>query len=74
MEYIGLIFEIIFLILGIYLYLFSRGQLKSKDPNMQAKAEAFRQKNATWLRLFALAIMAIMALNIVVHISQLLSN
>ena len=74
MEFAGLFFEIIFLVFGIYLYLFSRGRLKAKDPNTQAKAEAFRKNNATWLRLAALAIVAIMTLNIFVHLSQILSN
>ena len=74
MEYIGLFFEIVFLALGVYLYLFSRGKLKAKDPQLQAKAENFRKNNASWLRLAALAIMAIMTLNIFVHLSQLFSQ
>ena len=73
MEYLGLIFEVIFLALGIYLYLFSIGKLTSKDPEIQKKAEAFRQKNKTWLRISALLLMALMSVNIYLHILELTS-
>lgn len=73
MEYFGLILEFLFLALGIYLYLFTRGLLKSKDPVMQEKAEAFRQKNAGWMRLLSLALIAVMTLEIILHIRDLMS-
>ncbi len=74
MELIGLVIELIFLALAVYLYLFARGRVKAKDAALQKKAEAFRRDNAGWLRILSLALMAIMAVNIVLHIMQLLSN
>jgi len=71
MEYGGLIFEILFLGLSIYLYLFAIGVFKSKDPSRQKKSEAFRQSNGWWLRLLALAVAAIMAVNIYLHLLDL---
>lgn len=73
MEYLGLIFEVIFLALGVYLYLFSIGKLTSKDPEIQKKAEAFRQKNKTWMRISGLLIMALMSVNIYLHIIELIN-
>lgn len=72
MEFIGLFFEFIFLFFGIYLYFFSVGKLKSKDPEKQAKAEAFRKANSTWIRIGALALIAIMSINIYIHVMQIL--
>ena len=72
MEYLGLIFETIFLALGVYVYLFSIGKLRSKDPEIQKKAEDFRLKNKTWLRISALLLMALMSVNIYLHITELI--
>lgn len=72
MEYLGLIFEFAFLALGVYVYLFSIGKLTSKDTEIQKKAEAFRQKNKTWLRILALLLMAVMSVNIYLHIISLM--
>ena len=74
MEYLGLLLEFIFLAIAIYLYLFSTGRLKSKNAELQAKADRFRKENGGWLRILSLALMAIMTLNIVIHISQLISS
>jgi len=71
MEYIGLLFEVLLFALGTYVYLFSRGFVKSGDPVKQQKAEAFRRSNGWWLRIAGLALMAIMGANIVLHIMQL---
>lgn len=71
MEYLGLLFELLFFGAGLYLYLFSRGGLNSSNPDAQKKAEAFREKNALWMRLLGLALMAIMGLNLVLHIREL---
>ena len=73
MEYLGLLLEILILAGGLYLYMFSRGLWKVKDPALQQKAAVFLKNNATWLRIAGLAIVAIMALNIVVHIMQLVN-
>ncbi|MBK7407669.1 MAG: hypothetical protein IPL49_15230 [Saprospirales bacterium] len=73
-EYLGLLFEFLFLGIGVYLYLFARGLLKAGNPELQKRAEAFRQANGWWLRLLALAIVAIMVLNIYLHLRQLFSG
>lgn len=72
MEWIGLLVECLFLILGIYVYLFSRGFVKFSDESSQEKAEAFRNDNQTLLRLLSLALIAIMGLNIFLHLRTLL--
>ncbi len=72
MEYLGLFFEIIFLAIGIYLYLFVRGFIKQKDAKKQAKMDEFRKENGWWLRLAAIALISVMTINIALHIQQLL--
>ena len=73
MEFIGLFFELLFLLAGVYLYLFAIGRIKLKDNANKAKAEAFRDNNSSWLRFAALALTAIMLINILVHIRQLMA-
>jgi hypothetical protein len=73
MEYLGLFFELVLLIAGVYMYLFARGFVKAKDPELQKKAEAFRSKNAWLLRSGGLALTAVMALNLALHIRELLN-
>jgi len=72
MEFLGLFFEIIFLFFGIYIYLFAIGKIRIKDSSKKAKAEVFRKDNATWMRIGSLALIAIMVVNIYLHISQIL--
>ena len=43
MEYLGLLVELILLVAGIYIYLFSRGFLKAKDPAAQKKGPPAKQ-------------------------------
>ena len=71
MEYIGLIFEFVFLIAGIYGYLFSIGKFKSKDLEIQKKADDFRARNGNWMRIGSLLLMALMTVNIVLHLRDL---
>lgn len=71
MEYVGLIVELFFLVLGLYLYLFAIGKLSASEETARRRAEAFRQKNGSWLRILALALMAVMAVNIYLHIIQM---
>ncbi|MDX1666379.1 MAG: hypothetical protein R3350_04095 [Saprospiraceae bacterium] len=72
MEYLGLIVEFFFLLLGVYLYLFAIGKLTAGGEDTKVKAERFRQQNSWWLRLGALAIIAIMLINIAVHVMDLM--
>ena len=76
MEFIGLVIELAFLALGIYLYLYSLGRLPGfdLDSDKGKRAEAFRLKNAWWLRLTGLALMAISAVNLYLHVAQLLGG
>lgn len=73
MEYLGLVFEIIFLVIGVYLYLFVRGFITQKDPEKQVKMDEFRKENGWWLRLAAIALISVMTINIALHIQQLLT-
>lgn len=73
MEYIGLLVEVLLFGLGAYLYLFSRGKITIKDPKMKDRVEQFRGENASWMRILGLALAAIMLINIVVHIQQLIT-
>ncbi len=72
MDYVGLTLELLFFALGVYVYLFSRGVFKAKDPDRQARVEAFRKENAGWMRLLGLALAAIMLVNIIFHVADLL--
>jgi ABC-type nickel/cobalt efflux system permease component RcnA len=71
MDYAGLILEVVFFVLGLYLYLFAIGKLKASEQKARLRAETFRQKNEKWLRIIALALMAVMAVNIYLHILQM---
>jgi len=56
MEFLGLLFEFLFLAIGIYLYLFAVGKVSTSDPKARLRAEAFRTKNGRWLRPLSLAL------------------
>ena len=62
-EIIGLVFYLVFLGAGVIVYAYSRGLWYPPNPDIRKSAEEFRQKNAGWLRLGAIAVIAIMALN-----------
>jgi uncharacterized membrane protein YphA (DoxX/SURF4 family) len=74
MEYLGLFVELLLLIAGVYLYLFAIGRLKFKEEATRRKAEQFLAHNGTWLRFASLALTAIMVINIIAHISQLMAG
>ncbi len=74
MESIGLLFEVLLLAVGVYVYLFSRGFVRSGDPVIQQRAEAFRRANGWWLRIAGLALMAFMGANVVLHVMELLKR
>ncbi len=74
MEYFGLFIEIIFLAIGVYIYLFAAGFLRFKDPEKAAKAEAFRAQNGRWLRLLGLAMAAINLVNVFFHLQHLFAT
>lgn len=74
MEILGLIFELFFLAMAIYIYLFAIGKVTTSDEKISQKSADFREKNAHWLRPAALAMIAIMLVNIVLHLQYLWTN
>ena len=74
MDFLGLIIEFLLLGMGVYFYLFALGRLRFKDPEGQQRADAFREKNGWWIRLGSLALIAIMVVNIFLHIQQMLAR
>lgn len=74
MEYIGLFFELLLFLFGLYLYLYAIGKLQPKGESAQQQAADFRKRNGWWMRIGGLAIMAIMLVNIYLHIVQLSGN
>lgn len=73
MAQLGLIFEILLLALGVYLYLFAKGFIKTKDPERKEKVEEFRLANAGWMRLLGLALSAVMLLNVLFSIKEMIN-
>ena len=67
MTYLGLLFEFFFLAGGVYIYLFTRGMIKT------AQSSTFIEDNKTLLRFASLALIAIMLLNISLHIRDLMA-
>jgi hypothetical protein len=73
MEYIGLFFEIIFLMLGIWVYRFSMGKIKFHSTQ-QPLIERFRLENKGWMRLTSLLLTAIMSVEVGLHLLQIFSK
>jgi hypothetical protein len=69
MEIFGVLFECVFCFIGWWIYRFSLGKIKF-SPNKQQQMEALRRENQTILRFGGLAIMAIMVLEIGLHLIQ----
>ena len=74
MEYLGLLFEFIFLGFGIFVYLFAKGLFTPKDVLKAKKAAEIRKNNGGWMRIVGLALTAIMIINIVIHLQQLIRS
>ncbi|MBR9920868.1 MAG: hypothetical protein GYB31_08510 [Bacteroidetes bacterium] len=66
----GILFEVLFLAIGIYVYLFAIGKIRFKDEKSRQRAEAFRTENGRILRILALALSAIMIVNIALRIME----
>jgi hypothetical protein len=73
MEYIGLVFEIIFLMLGIWVYRFSMGKIKFHSTQ-QPLIERFRLDNKGWMRFTSLLLTAIMSVEVGLHLLQIFSK
>ena len=63
-QLLGLTLELIFLFIGVYLYLFSAGFIKGIPMRNPAEMEKFRNENGRWLRILSLLLAAIMIVNI----------
>lgn len=74
MEYLGLVVELLFFGLGLYLYLLVRGFIRPGNDEQRHQLDAFRKKNGWWLRILSLALMAVMAANIYLHLMDLMSS
>ena len=73
MEYIGLLFEIAFLLLGIFVYRLSTGKMKVSDAQ-RPMMERFIKENGNIMRILSLALMAIMSIELALHIFQLIKK
>lgn len=71
MKFIALFFEIIILLFGVYIYLFSTGRLNVKDAKLNEKAEEFRTENSTWMKWLSLLLIAIMTFEIILNVKTL---
>ena len=70
MEYIGLLFEILFLLLGIFVYRLSTGKMKVHEMQRPAM-ERFIKENGSIMRILSLALIAIMTVEVLLHIFQM---
>ncbi len=71
MEWLGLLFEVLFLAFGVYLYLFAIGKVSAKDATTRQRMEAMRKSNGWWLRPAALLLIALMLVEVVLHVREL---
>ncbi len=72
LSYLGLLLELLLFIAGVYLYLFARGYVRFGDEAVRARSESFRAENSTWMRLLGLGLAAVMGLNIVMHLREMM--
>ncbi len=72
MQAASLVIEVLLFGLGLYLYLYALGKVRAKDPAVQKKMDDFRSQNKGWMRYGGLALMAIMLVNIVLHIKEIM--
>ncbi|PPK84229.1 hypothetical protein CLV84_3998 [Neolewinella xylanilytica] len=70
---IGLLIELALFACGAYLYLYARGIVRPGTGEARQRAETFRRDNATWMRFLGLALAALMLVNVVLHLRELLA-
>lgn len=66
----GLVIQLVFLAIGLYLYLFSRGLIRFGSEELRERSEYFRRDNAGWMRVLGLALAAVMLANIVIGLME----
>lgn len=74
MEILGLIIEFAFLLIGVQVYRFSIGRALPRDEQRREQAEAFRVQNKRWLKILSLLLVAIMIVEIGLHLYQLVTQ
>jgi len=72
MQYLGLLFELLFLGMGIYLTLFAWGAIPFGKADAARRAEQFRRDNKTWLLIGGFLLSLLMFFNVLFSLSQLL--
>lgn len=73
MEITGLFFELIFLLLGIFVYRLSTGKMRVHEMQRPAM-ERFIKENGRLMRVMSLALIAIMSVEMALHIYQLIKK
>lgn len=68
MEIFGFIYEIVFLAVGIYFFLFSTNRLKSRDVSKQQKIDEFIQSVNPWATIFSVLLILFYAISLVIHL------
>ena len=68
MEYLGLLFELIILFGAFYIYLLCRGMIAGSEQH------TFIQKNKGILRILSIGLIAIMGINVAIHLMQLFGS
>ena len=66
MEYIAIIWEVLLLAVAVYIYALMRGLIKGKTPAQREKIKELQKDNG-WLTYTAMALGAIMIINIVLR-------
>lgn len=71
MEYVGLFFEILFLLLGGFVYRLSSGEMRVSDAQRPGM-ERFVKENGKIMRLLSTILIVIMVFEIGLHVYQIM--
>ena len=71
---LSLLTNTIFLGIAVYVYLLSRGLVKPSDEDTRQRLEEFRKDNAGWMRILALLLGALMLVNILFEVRDMLAG
>ncbi len=61
---ISLAFDVILLLIGVYLYLYSSGILHAKKFRNPKEIETFRRENGRWMRIASMFLVAMMLISL----------
>jgi len=68
MEILSYLYEILFLLAGIYFLLFSLGKLRVKNKLKQEKVEEFRKSLHPWAMIFSILLILFYGTSLLIHI------